>query len=125
MHSNYEDIRSRIPEEPTWYDANGVPRYGPFKPEMCPNIYAHTVVLLRIECQYCKREFSVEMHDEVFAPIKHPKNLHYGDPPVHECVGGGDTQNCDDLAVLEVWHREGIGEWVRFPELEGLINQSL
>jgi hypothetical protein len=122
MHSNYEDIRSRIGEDPTWYDANGTPRYGPFTPEMCPNIYSNEVVLLRIACQYCRAFFDVEMHSDFFSPIKHPKKLHYGDPPVHECAGGGDTMNCDDIAVLEVWHREGIGDWLRRPDFEGLMD---
>jgi hypothetical protein len=124
MHSNYEDIRSRIAETPTWYDANGTPRYGPFTPEMCPNIYAHTVVLLRIACAGagCRQRFDVEMHDDFFSPIRNPKNLHYGDPPRHPCEYGGDTMNCDDIAVLEVWHRKGVGDWVRIMDLEGLID---
>ena len=122
MHSNYQDITSRIAETPTWYDANGTPRYGPFTPEMCPNIYSNTVVLLRIACQSCRQHFDVEMHSDWFAAIKNPKNLHYGDPPVHECAGGGYTMNCDDIAVLEVWHRKGIGDWVRMMDLEGLID---
>jgi len=123
MHSNYEDIRSRIGEDPTWYDANGTPRYGPFKPEMCPNIYSKEVVLLRIACQFCGQHFDVEMHSDWFARIKHPKKLHYGDPPRHGCDGAGDTMNCTDIAVLEVWHREGVGEWTRLSELEGLIDE--
>jgi hypothetical protein len=89
---------------------------------MCPNIYSNQVVLLRIACQYCGTRFDVEMHSDFFAPIKHPKKLHYGDPPRHGCDGAGDTMNCDDIAVLEVWHREGIGDWVRLMDLEGLMD---
>jgi hypothetical protein len=121
MHCNYEDIRSRIPEEPTWYDQNGTPRYGPFKPEMCPDMYANLVVLLRIACAGagCRQTFDVEMHGNVFSGITRPKNLHYGDPPCHPCEYGGYTMNCDDLVVLEVWHREGMGDWERRSDLEG------
>ena len=119
MHSNYEDIKSRIKELPKWYDSNGVPRYGEFHPDLCPNIYSNAVVLLRIACQDCHREFDVEMHSDCFSPIKNPKKLHYGDPPIHDYVG--DTMNCDDLEVLQVWQKKDIGDWVRRPELEGTV----
>lgn len=122
MKAQYEDITSRIPEQPTWYDMNGVPRYGPFQPKACPNIYSHQIALMRIACQYCHRPFDVEIHDDgFFHQLGQPKKLHYGDPPIHDCVG--DTMNCEDLAVLEVWSRDTADrlEWVRLPELEGLI----
>lgn len=129
MHSNYSDIRERILEQPTWYDRNGCPRYGKFDPELCPNIYATVVVLLRIACQYCHAEFSVEMHTDPFTFIRGdeltPKKWHYGDPPVHGCVGGGDTMNCDDLEVLEVWLKPHPCEnWIRLPALEGKIEEG-
>ena len=123
MHSNYEDILSRIPEKPIWYDANGVPRYAPFEPEMCPNSYSNQVVLLLIACQSCGERFKVEMHSDFFSPIRNPQKLHYGDPPRHGCSGGGDTMNCTDIAVLEVWCREDVGDWVRRLDLEGLIDE--
>ena len=119
MHSNYEDIKSRINELPKWYDSNGVPRYGKFDPEYCPDIYSEVVVLLKIACQDCGQQFEVELHSDFFSSIKYPKKLHYGDPPIHGCVG--DTMNCNDLEVLEVWQREGIGDWTRRSKLEGKI----
>jgi hypothetical protein len=115
MHENYEDITSRIAEPPTWYDQNGTPRYGPFHPKRCPNIYADQVALLEIACQRCGQTFQVEIHSSIFEEL-HPQKAHYGDPPIHDCVG--DTMNCEDLAVLQVWHRFE-GEWIRRPELEG------
>lgn len=30
-------------------------------------------------------------------------SYHYGDPPIHGCVG--DTMNCIDLRVVEAWHQ--------------------
>lgn len=120
MKENYRDIVSRISEEPKWYDENGVPRYDKFHPSFCPDIYSDTVILLRIACQSCGKQFDVEMHSSFFAPIKHPQNLHYGDPPNHGCIG--DSMNCDDIAVLEVWHREE--GWIRIKELEGVIDQE-
>ena len=116
MHTSFEDITSRIGEEPRWWDANGTPRYGPFTPKACPNIYAHTVVLYRIACQDCGEQFDVESHASLWDEIV-PTKLHYGDPPSHDCVG--DTMNCDDLEVVEVWHKDDFGEWQRRPEAEG------
>lgn len=122
MHSNYEDILSRIKEEPLWYDTNGVPRYAKFEPNLCPDIYSNTVILMEIACQYCGQRFDVEMHAGIFGTQLRPKGWHYGDPPRHDCPGGGDTMNCDDIAVLECWHREGMGDWVRRRELEGHVD---
>lgn len=118
MHARYNDIISRIPEAPKWYDQNGVPRYDNFSPDYCPNIYSDGVVLLRIACQHCDRQFDVEMHSDSFAPIKHPQKLHYGDPPSHGCVG--DTMNCEDIAVLQVWYRKKL-DWKREKKFEGPI----
>src|SRR3989304_6539495 len=122
MHEGYEDIISRIPEPPSWWDQNGTPRYGKFHPSACPDIYSNEVVLLGIACQDCAREFEVEMHSSLWSTF-HPVKLHYGDPPRHGCVG--DTMNCEDLAVLQVWHRPyETHEWERRPELEGLIDSD-
>lgn len=123
MHENYDDIKSRITEEPTWYDSNGTPRYGPFSPKGCPNIYSDKVALLRIHCQACQKHFNVEMHAGIWDRCSEhrPKTWHYGDPPRHECPGAGETMNCDDIAVLEFWCREN-SEWIRKPEFEGLVD---
>lgn len=119
MKARFEDILNRISDPPTWWDQNGTPRYGPFHPDLCPNIYAHKVALLKIACQECGREFLVEMHDGIWGGEFHPKKLHYGDPPIHaECMAG-NTMNCEDLEVLEVWEKSSMREWQRRPELEG------
>lgn len=120
MHESFVDITSRIEGEATWWDQNGTPRYGEFTPERCPNIYSDQVVLLRIECQACGREFDVELHNRWIAPLPRPKELHYGDPPAHDCVG--DSMNCEDLEVLEVWVRErAMDGWTRRRDQEGPI----
>ena len=121
MNANYEDIISRIAESPRWYDANGTPRYDDFHPRYCPNIYSDQVILLRIACQACGEEFDVEMHAGFFEELN-PRKVHYGDPPRHDCMG--DTMNCEDLEVLQVWQRVGFDEWKRYPELEGLIDEG-
>jgi len=138
MLAKYEDITSRIIEKPTWYDENGVPRYGMFKPDSTPDIYADEIVLLRIACQDCDKLFLVEMswgyhqkvldrHAESFSTrmrqwIKKGEDrkdtwspLHYGDPPNHDCVG--DTMNCIDIEVIEFWKRKDF-DWKRVKKFE-------
>lgn len=107
-----------------WYDENGVPRYRPFEPELCPNIYADIRVLMLVRCQNCHQQFAVQMSADAFdsglrnQPIR---NWHYGDPPAHGCVG--DTMNCEDVAILEVWWRGyPLHEWQRRRDEEGIID---
>lgn len=136
MHPSYSDITSRIEEEPSWWDSNGVPRYGPFEPEAL-GVYDDAAVLVLIGCQACERQFLIgigssgssryETHlllqaftgtksqgespnaDEWLAHIS--ESFHYGDPPRHGCVG--DTMNCIDLELLQAWRqRRGFKEWV-------------
>lgn len=124
MKANYRDILSRIKEEPKWYDENGTPRYEKFHPDLSPDIYADEVILLEIACQNCGKRFFVEMNysviDKVMSPFAFPLSkdtwrLHYGDPPIHGCVG--DTMNCDDIKVIEFWQKENFG-WKRKKNLE-------
>lgn len=127
MKSDFKDIRDRIAEEPTWFDAIGTPRYGPFDPELCPDIYANEVLLVEIGCQACKKQFMVEMHTDrwlhsspaLSGMIKEGNlgYIHYGDPPYHNCVG--DTMNCLDIKVIEFWSKDtSTLDWIRVPELE-------
>ena len=134
MHQNYPDIRERIAEEPTWFDRNGTPRYGAFHPSNSPNIYANEIALVEIACQDCGRRFLVEIQSESWFDrfelgnairrwIKEGQNanhtpVHYGDPPAHGCVG--DTMNCEDLRIVEFWHRHGRpgADWKREMKFE-------
>lgn len=121
MNDAYEDIKSRIKEQPTWYDVYGAPRYG----EIPDDLKEH---IRRIKCQSCGQVFTVclvhavyhtfraEMFD--FVPVSYetvqlrgrsyrlpalyrcvvtergvPNHWHYGDPPCHGCVG--DTMNSE------------------------------
>lgn len=121
MRSNYSDIRALIDMEPLWFDMHGAPRYAPFHPSLCPSIYAHQVILLEIACQHCGQRFKVEMHEHwSWERLVDPKKLHYGDPPAHSCTG--DTMNCVDLAVLEVWTKSEF-KWRRRRKLEGKIDE--
>jgi len=142
MHNDYEDIRSRIAEAPSWHDDNGVPRYGAFRPEAVPSIYADEAALVEIGCQACRTRFRVAFHtsqgDRLMAaamrrdtnPMAGPglaehirgKTLHYGDPPNMGCCPAGPTMNSDPIRVLEYWRRgtwaENHMRWVRDPSLE-------
>lgn len=57
MHTCYNDILSRVSEDPKWFDEHAVPRYCEFSPDECADIYARQVCLLLAECQNCAREF--------------------------------------------------------------------
>ncbi len=139
MKAAYLDIRNKIKEEPIWYDENGVPRYEKFSPDLSPNIYANEVILLEIACQYCHQKFLVEMNfckmdlilnknrktfqERISYFIENKKNqqlyvpIHYGDPPRHDCNGGGETMNCDDLRIKEFWMKKKF-EWQRIKKYE-------
>jgi len=133
MTPEYADIRSRIAEEPSWYDDNGVPRYGKFHPRNAPNIYANEVALVEIGCQGCDLTWLVsftrssmdELREKItgrepvsIAESIRKGSLHYGDPPSHvETDHAGSTMNCLDWRVIEYWHKEEF-DWVRDHSLE-------
>jgi len=121
MHENYNDIKDKIKEEPQWYDQNGVPRYAPFNVDLCPDIYSNMIGLFWIECQECGQAFNAEMHANYWSKELHepPAKWHYGDPPAHGCVG--DTMNCVDIKVIEIWHRERF-DWERLTEYEVMMD---
>lgn len=135
MHNGYSDIRQLVGDrEPAWYDGNGTPRYCAHHPSYCPDIYANEIVLLRIACASCRRQFDVQisysvrdwMQDlgqgdafprDALAQSIRAGIIHYGDPPNAGCCPSGPTMNCDDLRVLEYWRRE-LAEWERDESLE-------
>jgi hypothetical protein len=118
MNTEYNDIRSRIPEPPTWWDEFAVPWYCDFHPRRAANIYAREVALLLIECQACGAEFHVCMSDRGgVAEAIRDGSLHYGDPPNVRCCEAGPSMNCIDVRVMEYWHRPRL-EWSRDASLE-------
>lgn len=142
MKSNYEDILSLTNKKPLWYDQNGCPRFVEFHPSLSPNIYASNVVLLEIACQACDHTFYVEMNCSTFdgdnfaercwrflKDKKYPmwSPLHYGDPPIHGCVG--DTENCNDLQILQFWKKDynrGLDDkWVRDTQYEFKFSKTV
>ena len=147
MLPSYDDIRSRISEEPKWWDEHGVPRYEPFHPDML-GIYDSEAALIEIQCQRCGKTFLVGIGWEktrIFLTegrYARPTagnigSYHYGDPPRHGWTEGcvaGDTMNCVSIRVVEFWsHHDDryvdketgyVGdvtryfEWTRLPEHE-------
>jgi hypothetical protein len=124
VHASYQDILDRIDAAPVWWDENGVPRFDPHHPDLCPDVYAREVALIRIECQSCQLGFLVQMstgspraRGSLTEMIRN-KTIHYGDPPRHDvdCMAG-DTMNCTDIAVVEFW-RWTLLSWERVTELE-------
>lgn len=141
MNHHYEDIRSRIPEPPRWFDEHAVPRWSDFSPRETADIYARECCLVLIECQGCGHEFKVAFAWSSWDVIlgRHPKplsetvkDLHYGDPPNIGCCGAGPTMNSIPRRVLEFWQAKPIptgtpmsvetfldgGGWTRRPDLE-------
>jgi hypothetical protein len=144
VNRSYFDITSRL-GEPLWWDDQGVPRYAPFRPQMC-GVYDRYVAYMEIACQACGKRFFVASSVSALGipydrervweyangkarlcrdlmPSKRDANhFHYGDPPNHSetddqsCLAG-NSMNCIDLRIIEFWEMTCF-EWVRRPEYE-------
>ena len=113
MHTSYRDIRSRIHEQPKWFDANGVPRYDAFTPDLRSDIYAREVCLLEIVCQTCDEHFLVEVCNTYGQSLRTDISkgvVTYKDPPAHCC--SGDCQMSLTLKIVEMWILRQ-GKWNR------------
>lgn len=151
MHHDYRDITDLVAKlneirgpllaaiRPLWWDEHGCPRYQPHHPKLCPDIYAHEVVLLLISCQSCGREIPVQMSmsnsDQIRAMVttewsiyRHGKTpettrvmptladsvrrgtIHYGDPPAHD---GDNGEYCHAGCTMNVWDLKVLEFWSR------------
>lgn len=126
LHTTYSDIRSRIQEEPSWFDEFAVPRYGPFTPAAMANFYVREAVLVLAACQSCGRHFRLGMSrpyskdDPDLVSAIRRRTLHYGDPPNIGCCSTGPMTTVVELKVLEYWRlrrKPGTG-WERDASLE-------
>lgn len=127
MHAHYADILSRIPEPPTWWDENAVPRWCEFHPDEVANIYATEVALVLIRCQACQTPFKVAFSSSsswvMLGREKHLSeiltDLHYGDPPNNRCCAAGPTMNSEPVRVMQFWSkRNDAREWQRLRDHE-------
>jgi hypothetical protein len=121
---------------PTWWDENGTPRFAAHHPNLCADIYATEVALLRISCQSCGAEYDVQMswslagsiltaarlgspdvkiadreqRREKFAETSLSAQVRAGTihygDPPCDRCAAGATMNCWDLRVLEFWSRD-------------------
>jgi hypothetical protein len=132
VNHHYNDIRSRIAEEPLWFDEHAVPRYNPFSPNETANIYGDESCLLLIECQACSHEFQVCLSRGSFmsdvpslASLVESQQIHYGDPPNGGCCAAGPTMNSVPRRVLEFWRKsDDYLDWIRVPELEITVHAA-
>lgn len=149
MYQPYLDIMDRL-GVPLWWDENGVPRYEPFEPRLCADIYNRYCALIEIRCQACGKLFPVASSWSIKASpswaesdvvwdesgkIARPKSgfptpdnsgfCGYGDAPFHPLDGqcSGTTMMTDVVRVLQFWTRAGH-EDKRCPEYEVEINES-
>lgn len=132
MHRSYNDILSRIPEPPLWWQEGGIPRYDVFDPRWSTSVYASEVVLAEIACQHTGLRFFVTLEGgakRLIANAIRDHSLRYGDPPNIPGVSAFSTS--DMLRVVEYWsrsHQEYVVdrrivdqeyfEWQRDPSLE-------
>ena len=128
MHNDFSDITSRIAEAPSWFDTNGVPRYGDFTPKALPDIYCDECALVEIACQDCEKRYKVAFSSSKLerltprlrieadittidprpiATAIRSHSLGYGDPPncLHKPGCAGPTMTSDPVRVLEYWSR--------------------
>jgi len=133
MHRSYDDIISRIPEPPIWWQEGGIPRYDPFDPKSSTGVYTTEVALAEIACQVTDARFLVTIEggeDRPVAKAIREGNLCYGDPPNVPTVPPHMTSEM--LRVVQYWWRchaeyvvdgrivdwKGYDEWRRDPSLE-------
>lgn len=124
MKNHYQDILSRIPEAPVWWDENAVPRWCAFEPIKIADVYADECALLLIACQDCGRPFKVAASSNMMSTYQISNAIkegfmNWGDPPNIGCCPAGPTMNSQTLAVLEYWSRKNHEhEWARDETLE-------
>ena len=119
----YPDIVDKL-GKPIWWDEVGCPRYEPFHPDLCNNIYATEAALLEIACQKCNGRFYVAVSLDPMRAYKKETTLAqlvekgaylFGDPPQHLNAKIGCVGYCMSsimIRVVEFWHRPNL-EWER------------
>ena len=130
MKLHYTDILTKIDEKPLWWDSRGVPRYCEFHPDVCPNLYADEVVLIRIACQNCRTQFDVQCEwdvsmQEIPRFSEQPTQIFYGDPPHNRCCVVGPSMLSISLSTIQFWVRNKKRSWVRKTDLENLTIEKL
>lgn len=142
MYADYNDIRSRIAESPTWFDQHGAPRYGTWAPA-ATDIHADDACLFEIACQGCDlrvligmdvhRAWHAATFGEYIRPTRaDPGSYGFGDFPRRLGPNNGDccvgvTMTTQVTRIVEFWVKEGspgLREWVRHREFEFAYQQE-
>ena len=118
----YDDLVKKL-GKPLWWDEVGCPRYEPFTPDLCNNIYATEAALLEIACQSCDERFHVAVSLDPMGAYERKRKLaqsidegylYYGDPPQHEGCAAGYTMSSITIRVVEFWQMQRPSlEWER------------
>lgn len=103
MHDSYDDIRSRIVENPVWYDIHGTPRYDQ------PTVPLHLLGWIR--CQRCGEKFWVSLTDNIYHMAGNDKVPGYGDRNVEEDPDLVAAWTEDREGLGKVWRKEYYKEW--------------
>lgn len=123
MNRSYEDLMALTSVKPSFFQKDGVPRWGAFQPGTSTDVYAVEAVIMEISCQSCDGRFHVLMerrsHGEptTLAQRIADGSIHYGDPPNVGCCPGGPSMNSEPVRILEYWSRERM-DWTRNSSLE-------
>jgi len=128
MKPNYNDLLrlgQQCKRKPLWYDENGAPRFVRFHPKYSTNPYTSLVVLARIRCTECNREFLVEMTSSYLDSRIHfpPISWTYGRPPDHEC-DYGCLKAAKHIEIVRAYRYSKSG-WIRRQDLEGVCIESM
>lgn len=105
MNRSYDDIISRIPEPPLWWQAGGIPRYDAFDPFHSTASGTSEVALVEIACQATGIRFAVAFEggrDRAIAAAIRDFSLFYGDPPNVE--GVVPHMSSETNRVLQYWY---------------------
>lgn len=126
MQRKYHDIIRNVSHHPLWW-FEGIPRYGPFSPDIVGTFEA---ALVHTECRECGTRYDVAVCTQ--PPFYHPlryvlaytNSLNVGDPPFAcqefgATCGPGFSMSSVEIRILEFWTRDKIQQdWQRVPSLE-------
>lgn len=123
MKRAYDDLLSLTGRKPSFFQAEGVPRWADFQPGDSTSPYAVDCAIVEIACQLCDMRFHVLMESTsrdrttVEEQIR-TSTLAYRDPPNVGCCPGGPSTTSETVRVIEYWRRQRTFTWERDGTLE-------
>jgi hypothetical protein len=116
MYPSYDDVTSRIQEEPIWWD-RGFPRYCEFHPTKL-TVHGKCAILAHV---VSGNEVSFKIGLAVDDPDSVKRGIILGDlflGPVPWHGGADATMRSETIAINEFWEREEPDGWHRNREFE-------